>query len=102
MDDILVLVKKSNRTISLPAVPDSEEENQIADLAFALWLAGGFRELSPQQALFKAHREIKGGLKVITRNKRVGLFVASRFVVHEHVPALLDLGSDPDLPYGAA
>lgn len=77
--NILVLVTNPAQDRDWPVLPNSEEQQRIVDLAFALWLDGGFRELSPDGALLKAYREIKGGLQPVSRNDRAGPLVASRF-----------------------
>jgi hypothetical protein len=42
-----------------PAILASDEVCEVADLAFNLWFANRFRDLTPEEALFTAVRQLR-------------------------------------------
>ena len=60
-------LKKANRSdgrITLVAISESEEREQITVLAYALWQARGCPEGTPDEDWFRAQREIAGSKRM--------------------------------------
>ncbi|MFN7993207.1 MAG: hypothetical protein U0Q18_06385 [Bryobacteraceae bacterium] len=92
--DVLVLASGRDHSCGRVDTPHSEDSQRIADLAFELWLEGSFRDIGPKEALRQAHGQIKGKLRIISRHKNIGLFVASRAGARASV--LIPFRGDPE------
>jgi len=56
----LMITKATAKVISIRReTPSVEEAREIADLAYHLWLAGGFTSRSPEEALVAALRQLR-------------------------------------------
>ncbi len=65
------------KVVSISAYRPFSEQREIAELAYQFWLARCFRNASPQDALLRAEREVRGR-RLASRGGAAGPFVVRK------------------------